>query len=181
MSLQQWVNPGLSILNYGIPITVPPGNDRLSVNPGDWQLSFKVRSSIFSTCACLRGIAGFEVSKLIVRAGAILALVLCAGTLGYSTLAVAMEEQHIAVPVPEAAGTAAAPVAGVQAAAPAAKAETGTEIRIPGLGKLGTLPKMDFGLELLYGAAEGKPTPDQTPEDKDNQDLTIRGSVKHKF
>jgi hypothetical protein len=121
------------------------------------------------------------VTKLIVRASAKLALVLCAGTLVWSTLAVAMEEQHVAVPVPEAAGAAAAPVAGVQAAAPVAKTETGTEIRIPGLGKLGTLPKMDFGLELLYGAAEGKPTPDQTPEDKDNQDLTIRGSVKHKF
>lgn len=92
-----------------------------------------------------------------------------------------MDEQHVAVPAPEAAGSAAAPAAGVQAAAPAAKPETGTEIRIPGLGKLGTLPKMDFGLELLYGAAEGKPTPDQLPEDKDSQDVTIHGSVKHKF
>ena len=36
----------------------------------------------------------------------------------------------------------------------AVKPEAGTEIRIPGLGKLGVLPKMDFGLELLYGAAE---------------------------
>lgn len=60
-------------------------------------------------------------------------------------------------------------------------AEKGTEISIPGLGKLGVLPKMDFGLELLYGAAEQKqpdgpieavPTPD---------DLMIRGTVKHRF
>ncbi len=60
-------------------------------------------------------------------------------------------------------------------------AEKGTEIRIPGLGKLGVLPKMDFGLELLYGAADQKqpdgpvetaPTPD---------DLMIRGTVKHRF
>jgi hypothetical protein len=60
-------------------------------------------------------------------------------------------------------------------------AESGTEIRIPGLGKLGVLPKMDFGLELLYGAAEQKqpegpveaaPTPD---------DLMIRGTMKHRF
>jgi len=28
---------------------------------------------------------------------------------------------------------------------------SGTEVRIPGLGKLGVLPKFDFGLELLYG------------------------------
>ncbi len=60
-------------------------------------------------------------------------------------------------------------------------AERGTEIRIPGLGKLGVLPKMDFGLELLYGAADQKlpdgpvetaPTPD---------DLLIRGTMKHRF
>jgi len=59
------------------------------------------------------------------------------------------------------------------------KPETGTEIRIPGLGKLGVLPKMDFGLELLYGAAENQaqPVPSPNPDD----DLTVRGSVKHRF
>jgi hypothetical protein len=60
------------------------------------------------------------------------------------------------------------------------KPEAGTEIRIPGLGKLGVLPKMDFGLELLYGAAENQPAqpvPSPNPED----DLTVRGSVKHRF
>jgi hypothetical protein len=66
----------------------------------------------------------------------------------------------------------------------AAKPETGTEIRIPGLGKLGVLPKMDFGLELLYGAAEQK-QPDGTPEAGPNpnpeDDLMIRGTVKHRF
>jgi hypothetical protein len=39
---------------------------------------------------------------------------------------------------------------------------------------------MDFGLELLYGAAEGQPAqpvPSPNPED----DLTVRGSVKHRF
>jgi hypothetical protein len=54
----------------------------------------------------------------------------------------------------------------------------GTEVRIPGLGKLGVLPKMDFGLELLYGANDAKqvPEPEQPAED-----LTIRGTVKHNF
>lgn len=99
-----------------------------------------------------------------------MALVLCAAN--YAT---ALEEQKM----PSAAPSAEAPAAGVQNAAPAAKADTGTEIRIPGLGKLGTLPKMDFGLELLYGAAEGKAP--QAPEIEENSDLTIRGSVKHKF
>lgn len=59
---------------------------------------------------------------------------------------------------------------------------TGTEVRIPGLGKLGVLPKLDFGLELLYGVNDAarfddpglkvNPSPD---------DLGIRGTVKHRF
>ena len=63
----------------------------------------------------------------------------------------------------------------------AAKPDTGTEIRIPGLGKLGVLPKMDFGLELLYGAADQKPSgpPQGTPDPE--EDLTVRGTVKHRF
>lgn len=60
------------------------------------------------------------------------------------------------------------------------KPSVGTEVRIPGLGKLGSLPKMDFGLELLYGASESK-TQDAQPHEDARDDLTIRGSVKHKF
>ncbi len=96
--------------------------------------------------------------------------------LGAASFAYAMDEQRIVAP-PAAAPTA-QPQVGVQDAPSAAKSETGTEIRIPGLGKLGTLPKMDFGLELLYGAAEQNV---QDPVVDENQDLTIRGSVKHKF
>jgi hypothetical protein len=116
------------------------------------------------------------VTKRIIAASAVLALVSCAGSVAF-----AMEEQSVAVPptaVAPAAGSA-VPQVGVQEAAPVAKSEKGTEIRIPGLGKLGTLPKMDFGLELLYGAADGKAP--QDPAVDDNQDLMIRGSVKHKF
>ncbi len=59
-----------------------------------------------------------------------------------------------------------------------ADTNSGTEVRIPGLGKLGVLPKMDFGLELLYGANEAKQQPEaQQP----SEDLTIRGSLKHNF
>jgi hypothetical protein len=98
------------------------------------------------------------------------------------SVAGALEEQRLPV-APQAAAPVApvetAPQAGVQDAALAAKADGGTEIRIPGLGKLGTLPKMDFGLELLYGVAEDKGP--ETPAVDDNSDLTIRGSVKHKF
>jgi hypothetical protein len=54
----------------------------------------------------------------------------------------------------------------------------GTEVRIPGLGKVGVLPKLDFGLELLYGANEQK----GTFEDKTNHDdVQLRGTIKHRF
>jgi hypothetical protein len=65
------------------------------------------------------------------------------------------------------------------AVAPSAKA-VGPDVRIPGLGKLGSLPKMDFGLELLYGATEQK-NPEAQGRDENRDDLTIRGSVKHSF
>ncbi len=65
--------------------------------------------------------------------------------------------------------------------AEAPKPTEGTEVRIPGLGKLGVLPKMDFGLELLYGANEGN-RPAAEPEDQpDTDDLRIRGTMKHNF
>ncbi|MEO1544163.1 MAG: hypothetical protein AAFR75_09130 [Pseudomonadota bacterium] len=58
----------------------------------------------------------------------------------------------------------------------------GTEVRIPGLGKLGVLPKMDFGLELLYGAAELPLAGDQQFSEPDSDgDLKVRGTVKHRF
>lgn len=95
-----------------------------------------------------------------------------------SSAALAFQEQQsgapAAVPAPADAKTEIAP----DAASPAAVA-SGTEVRIPGLGKLGVLPKMDFGLELLYGAAERKPTI-ETPSQA-GEDLQIRGSVKHRF
>ncbi len=55
---------------------------------------------------------------------------------------------------------------------------TGTEVRIPGFGKVGVLPKLDFGLELLYGATEAQGRPDEKSEPSDVQ---IRGTLKHRF
>ena len=88
-----------------------------------------------------------------------------------------------------------APAAGPQsnaASAPLDLAGTGTsiepskgvEIRIPGLGKLGVLPKLDFGLELLYGVTDAKSqdVPDKLrPGQGKDDDLKIRGSLKHRF
>lgn len=97
-----------------------------------------------------------------------------------TTGAFALDEQRMAIPngAPDAAK------ADVQEQS-APKSEEGAVIRIPGLGKLGTLPKMDFGLELLYGAAEDNRSeqnsepPSAGPESP--QDLTIHGSMKHRF
>lgn len=59
---------------------------------------------------------------------------------------------------------------------------SGVEVRIPGLGKLGVLPKFDFGLELLYGVNEQKANDtERQGQPAPGEDVQIRGSLKHKF
>jgi hypothetical protein len=62
---------------------------------------------------------------------------------------------------------------------------SGPEIRIPGFGRLGLLPKLDLGLELLYGASESDRKPSaverSAPTDTDDENLRIRGTLKHRF
>jgi hypothetical protein len=60
------------------------------------------------------------------------------------------------------------------------KSSEGAEVKIPGIGSIGTLPKLDFGLELLYGAnGENHPVPEKpTPS---NEDMVIRGTLTHRF
>jgi len=56
--------------------------------------------------------------------------------------------------------------------------ESGTEVRIPGLGKVGVLPKLDFGLELLYGATDQqKGLPENNPDSGDVS-IQLRGKAK---
>ncbi|MBC8049632.1 MAG: hypothetical protein H7X92_05740 [Chitinophagales bacterium] len=52
-----------------------------------------------------------------------------------------------------------------------------TEINIPGVGSIGVLPKLDFGLDLLYGA-NSEETAESAPK---NDDVIIRGTLKHRF
>lgn len=115
---------------------------------------------------------GVDVKKTGLIATLSAALLAVAGTATF-----ALEEQK----APAAPQGGAEAGAAVQSAAPAAGRTEGTEIRIPGLGKLGTLPKMDFGLELLYGAAETEKAQEPAKIDETPDDLTIRGSVKHRF
>ena len=55
----------------------------------------------------------------------------------------------------------------------------GTEVRIPGVGTLGVLPKLDFGLELLYGAND--PVGARPDDRSQPSDMQIRGTIKHRF
>jgi len=62
------------------------------------------------------------------------------------------------------------------------KSEGGTEISIPGLGTIGKLPKLDFGLDLLYGADEKREAASAAPdEDTNDNKIMLRGTVKHRF
>ena len=56
-------------------------------------------------------------------------------------------------------------------------------IWIPGLGVVGKMPKLDFGLEMLYGDPE---TPKESPHtaqelEEFNSDFAIKGTIKRKF
>jgi hypothetical protein len=69
--------------------------------------------------------------------------------------------------------------AGLQLTMPGNAESGGTELKVPGIGSVGVLPKLDFGLELLYGSGNGA-APDPNIEEK-NGDVQIKGSIKHRF
>lgn len=60
-------------------------------------------------------------------------------------------------------------------------ANKGTELSIPGVGSLGRLPKLDFGLELLYGATDQELPQNDLDKISPDEDMTIRGTLKHSF
>lgn len=75
--------------------------------------------------------------------------------------------------------------------APAAGADGGLGLTTPdqpavepdkgGLGGIGILPKLDFGLELLYSSEDtgsGETVPDSA---QGSEDFTLRGALKHEF
>lgn len=55
----------------------------------------------------------------------------------------------------------------------------GTELKIPGVGSIGKLPKLDFGLELLYGG-DTNPGADAAGSDQ-KDDVLIKGKIRHRF
>jgi hypothetical protein len=56
----------------------------------------------------------------------------------------------------------------------------GTDVTIPGFGTVATLPKLDFGLELLYGPKNG-PEALQLDQHAPEGDVQIKGTLSHKF
>ena len=72
-----------------------------------------------------------------------------------------------------------APAANVTPPPASGLPRAGTEIRIPGLGPVGTLPKFDFGLELLYGAGDQRSV--EPPSKSEPSEVQIRGTIKYKF
>ena len=55
----------------------------------------------------------------------------------------------------------------------------GTQLRLPGIGVIGTLPKLDFGLELLYGNRQDKTIVEEPNLTDDG--LRIHGTLKHRL
>ncbi len=54
-----------------------------------------------------------------------------------------------------------------------------TELSIPGVGSIGKLPKLDFGLELLYGSGSGQGA--ESPLENKDDDVLIKGKIRHRF
>lgn len=67
--------------------------------------------------------------------------------------------------------------AGLSLTTPGDAKSGGNDLSIPGLGTIGSLPKLDFGLELLYGGG----APSDKPGDEKNDDVLIKGTIKHRF
>lgn len=79
---------------------------------------------------------------------------------------------------PQGRGPGGTPARNLDLSIPPAEGEeqSGTEIRVPGVGTLGVLPRLDFGLELLYGDGAAR------PEDKSQpSDVQVRGTLKYRF
>jgi hypothetical protein len=72
------------------------------------------------------------------------------------------------------------PAAALTDPSAAAPQNEGTAVNIPGLGKIGVLPKLDFGLELLYNSKDAQNPAAVEPQPADG-DLQIRGTIRHRF
>ncbi len=98
--------------------------------------------------------------------------------LGISSASMAFEEQKMqrgAAQPTQAAPAAGSTSLGITTPELSSKKDSGTKIRVPGLGIIGEIPKMDFGLELLYGANQPKPP---LSIDRDSEASGVMGRVR---
>lgn len=94
--------------------------------------------------------------------------------------ALAFDLERSAVPAPTAEQPKAVVVS--PGAAVNKRESGGRMLRIPGLGSIGVLPKLDFGLELLYGTSKERASSTDGPKaDPEVGSFRIRGSIKHSF
>ncbi|MGB0085587.1 MAG: hypothetical protein WBP94_09485 [Rhodomicrobiaceae bacterium] len=68
--------------------------------------------------------------------------------------------------------------AGLELATPGDSESGDTKLSIPGVGTIGTVPKLNCGLELLYGGSNEDPG---KPLNETNDDVLIKGTIKHRF
>ncbi len=106
---------------------------------------------------------------------------MCAALMIGGGTALAFDEQTVpAAPAPGAASPNASPTLDVpilDLTSPdvdPTKGKTGTQIRLPGLGVIGEIPKMDFGLELLYGSSQPR---QEESRDSEAEGLMFRGRL----
>lgn len=108
-------------------------------------------------------------------------LILLGAAVGFaSQAALAFQETTTGKAGDQPAAKLESPVAGINTTLPTVTKPQGQEIRLPGLGAIGTLPRLDFGLELLYGANEQKGGREE-PLKRGDDDMQIRGTVKYRF
>lgn len=85
--------------------------------------------------------------------------------------------------------TAGAAVAGARPQAEVQQKESpslpapGADIWIPGLGVVGKMPNLDFGLDMLYGGNGGSAdsVPDRSDFEALDPDFSIKGTIRKKF
>jgi hypothetical protein len=55
-------------------------------------------------------------------------------------------------------------------------------LEVPGIGNLGVIPKLDFGLELLYGDRSSNTVTNVDPGlNAEDDSLRVRGTIRHRF
>jgi hypothetical protein len=120
--------------------------------------------------------------KLIIAAGGLVAALTAGGSSGaraFTETTLPPAQPQTAQPAPQLQLQKPEGGSGFSLVNPGEVKSGGTELSIPGIGSVGTLPKLDFGLDLLYGA--GSDPVQERAQENENRDVTIKGTIKHRF